>query len=304
MVETKAVINAGGPFVDRIAKLALGAGTPAHLRLVKGSHIVVRRAYPGEHAYIFQQTDGRIVFAIPYERDFTLIGTTDMLFEGNLDLVAITPEETAYLREAASLYFRSPVAEDEIVHTFAGVRPLYEDKSRRNSAVTRDYVFELDTQGGAPILSIYGGKLTTFRKLAEHALERLGQVMEIPGEPWTAGAALPGGRLGSDFAGFLWQAHERWPWVPPEMLQRLCRAYGSRVEDVLGEAHGLSDLGHHFGGTLYEAELRYLAAKEYACTGDDVLWRRSKLGLHLSEGAAAQVTAWMEQRARETADFA
>ena len=296
-VTARAVINAAGPFVDRVAKTALGRSTPAHLRLVKGSHIIVSRRFPGEHAYIFQQPDGRIVFAIPYERDFTLIGTTDQLYKGNLDDVRIAPEEVTYLCEAASRYFTSAVSEEEIVSTYAGVRPLYEDNAASNSTVTRDYVFELEAEGGAPILSVYGGKITTYRKLAEHALEKLGAVLDLPGAAWTAQAPLPGGDMpDGDFAAFLWRANERYGWVPPEMLQRLARAYGTRLGLVLGEATSLADLGRHFGGTLYAAELRYLVAQEYARTAEDVLWRRSKLGLHLAEDAQQAVTDWFAAR--------
>lgn len=292
-ISARAVINAAGPFVDRVAKVALGQGTPAHLRLVKGSHIIVSRRFPGEHAYIFQQPDGRIVFAIPYERDFTLIGTTDLLYEGDLDEVRISAEETRYLCDAASRYFTSAVTEEEIVSTYAGVRPLYEDDAASNSTVTRDYVFELEADGGAPILSVYGGKITTYRKLAEHALDKLGKVLAMPGKPWTAHAPLPGGDMpDADFAAYLWQASERYLWVPPEMLLRLVRAYGTRIDLVLGAATSLDDLGQDFGGTLYEAELRYLVDQEYAGTAEDVLWRRSKLGLHLPAEAQQAVADW------------
>ncbi len=304
-VRAKAVVNAAGPFVDQVAQRALGRGTPAHLRLVKGSHIVLSRRFPGEHAYIFQQPDRRIVFAIPYERDFTLVGTTDLLFEGDLDAITISAEETAYLCQAASRYFASAVTEEEIVSSYAGVRPLYEDHSAKNSTVTRDYVFELDSAHGAPLLSVYGGKLTTYRKLAEHALERLGKIVAIPDRPWTAGAPLPGGAFeDGDFARFLWQASERFEWLPPEMLLRLARAYGTRLDMLIGTAHALDDLGEHFGGTLYEAELRYLAAQEYARTADDVLWRRSKLGLHLPPDAIVRVGEWMAANATASVDFA
>lgn len=291
-VTARAVVNAAGPWVDAIARLALGQGTPAHLRLVKGSHIIVRRAYAGEHAYLFQQPDRRIVFAIPFERDYTLIGTTDVGFEGSPDTVEASVEEADYLRAAASRYFRSPVAPDEIVRTYAGVRPLYEDRARTNSEVTRDYVFELDHGGGAPILSVYGGKITTYRKLAEHALARLGKVMPMGGA-WTRDVPLPGGDMAEgDFARFLWHTSERFVWVPPETLLRLCRAYGTRIDLVLEGASSLAELGRHFGGDLYEAELRYLAAHEYARSADDVLWRRSRLGLHLAPATAAAIDGW------------
>ena len=297
-VSARAVINAAGPFVDRVAKVALGQGTPAHLRLVKGSHIIVSRRFPGEHAYIFQQPDGRIVFAIPYERDFTLIGTTDLLHEGNLDAVRISDEETRYLCDAASRYFASAITVEEIASTYAGVRPLYEDNAASNSTVTRDYVFELEAEGGAPILSVYGGKITTYRKLAEHALDRLGKVLALPGKPWTAHAPLPGGDMpDGDFAAFLWRASERYSWVPPEMLLRLARAYGTRMDRVLGTATSLDDLGRDFGGTLFEAELRYLVDQEFARTAEDALWRRSKLGLHLPTEARQAVAEWFAARA-------
>ena len=209
----------------------------------------------------------------------------------------IAPEEVTYLCEAASRYFTSAVSEEEIVSTYAGVRPLYEDNAASNSTVTRDYVFELEAEGGAPILSVYGGKITTYRKLAEHALEKLGAVLDLPGAAWTAQSPLPGGDMpDGDFAAFLWRANERYGWVPPEMLQRLARAYGTRLDLVLGEATSLADLGRHFGGTLYAAELRYLVAHEYARTAEDVLWRRSKLGLHLAEDAQQAVTDWFAAR--------
>ena len=292
-VEARALVNAAGPFVDKVAKTALGSGTPAHLRLVKGSHIIVPRAFAGEHAYIFQQADDRIVFAIPYERDFTLIGTTDLLYDGDLDKVEISPEERTYLRDSVTRYLKSGITEEDIVHTYAGVRPLYEDNAKSNSTVTRDYVFEIDAEDGAPILSVYGGKITTYRKLAEHALEKLAHHIEIPSEGWTAAAPLPGGDMErSDFAHFLWQASERHDWLPAEMLLRLCRAYGTRIDLLIDEARSLADLGEHFGGDLYEAELRYLVDHEYARSPEDVLWRRSKLGLHLPEETAEMLANW------------
>ncbi len=304
-VSAKAVVNAAGPFVDNVAKQALGAGTPSHLRLVKGSHIIVSRRFPGDHAYIFQQPDKRIVFAIPYERDFTLIGTTDLLYDGDLDRVRISEEEIDYLCAAASRYFLSRVTREEIASSYAGVRPLYEDNAASNSTVTRDYVFELEADGGAPILSVYGGKITTFRKLAEHALAKLGKAMELPGEAWTRHAVLPGGEFADgDFARFLWEASEQYEFAPPEMLLRLARAYGTRLAEILEGAKGLADLGECLGGDLYEAELRYLVKREYARTGEDVLWRRSKLGLHLPADAQRRVADWMDAHAPHSPDFA
>ena len=294
-IEARAVVNAAGPWVDRIAREALATDAQAHLRLVKGSHIVVPRTFPGDHAYILQQPDRRIVFAIPFERDFTLIGTTDEPFTGDLDRVAISDAEISYLLAAVGRSFRSGATREEIVWSYAGVRPLHEDRARSNSTVTRDYVFELDVAGGAPILSIYGGKITTFRRLAEHALNRLARHLPM-GPDWTAHAPLPGGEMAS-FAAFLWQASERRPWLPPEMLLRLARAYGTRLDMVMGEARALRDLGHKLGGDLYTAELRYLVEHEFVRTAEDVLWRRSKLGLHLSPKAVAAVEAWFAENA-------
>ena len=290
VIEARAVVNAAGPWVDGVARQALGKGTQAHLRLVKGSHIVVPHAYPGDHAYILQQPDGRIVFAIPYERDFTLIGTTDEAFSGDPGAVSISDSEIDYLVAAVGRSFRSGVTRDEIVWSYSGVRPLYEDKARSNSTVTRDYVFELDAENGAPILSIYGGKITTFRRLAEHALKRLAKHLPM-GPAWTGDAPLPGGEM-ADFAQFLWDASGRHRWLPPEMLQRLVRAYGTRLDTVIGDARSLEDLGEHLGGTLYEAELRYLIRDEFARTAEDTLWRRSKLGLHLGRDSVAAVERW------------
>ena len=297
--EARALVNAAGPWVDEIATSALGQGTPARLRLVKGSHIVVPRLHPGEHAYIFQQPDRRIVFAIPYERDYTLIGTTDLAYEGSLDEVRIAPHERAYLREAAHRYFRIGITDDDIVHTYSGVRPLYEDNASDNSTVTRDYVFEMDA-GGAPMLSIYGGKITTYRKLAEHALAKLlpalsaASLETAASAGWTRDAALPGGEMG-DFAAFLWSMGDRYAWLPPETLLRLARAYGSRMERFLEGAASIDDLGGLVAGDLSEAELRYLVDEEFARTPEDVLWRRSKLGLHCPPDAERKVGDWLDR---------
>jgi glycerol-3-phosphate dehydrogenase len=298
VVEARAVVNAAGPWVDGIAGLALGRGTPARLRLVKGSHIIVPRLYKGAHAYIFQQEDGRIVFAIPYEHDYTLIGTTDEAFDDDPGTVAISKEERAYLREAVGGYFRTSIAEEDIVSTYSGVRPLYDDHADSDSTVTRDYVFELDAEeDAAPILSIYGGKITTFRKLAEHALEKLSGHLPMR-DAWTKDAPLPGGDM-ADFEEFLKRTGERHSWLPPKLLRRLVRAYGTRIDRVIGTADGMDRMGEHFGGDLYEAELRYLASEEFARTAEDVLWRRSKLGLHVPDAAASRIDAWFAAQAQD-----
>ncbi|WP_374407623.1 glycerol-3-phosphate dehydrogenase [Pelagerythrobacter sp.] len=283
-VRARAVANAAGPWVDDIAALATGGRAQAHLRLVKGSHIVIRRKFAGPHAYIFQNGDGRIVFAIPYERDFTLIGTTDRLFDGDRDAVAISDAERDYLCTAASEYFREPVAAADVVSSYAGVRPLYEDNAASNATVTRDYVFAVDApEGNPPLLSVYGGKITTYRRLAEHALERLGGHMPVPGEPWTADAALPGGDFADTFDAFLGEIRALWPWLPEATALRMARAYGTRIERVIGRARSLAELGRDCGGGMTEAEVDYLRREEFAQTADDVLWRRGKVGLHLGD---------------------
>lgn len=287
-VRARAVANAAGPWVDDVAAMATGGRAVAHLRLVKGSHIVIRRKFAGPHAYLFQNGDGRIVFAIPYEHDFTLIGTTDQLFEGDRDVVAISDDECDYLCAAASEYFREPVVPADAVSTYAGIRPLYEDHATSNATVTRDYVFSVDAPGEAPpLLSVYGGKITTYRKLAEHALERLAGHMPVPGAPWTADAALPGGDFAGGFDAFLAEVRALWPCLPEPTAMRMACAYGTRIERVIGGARSLAAMGRDLGGGLTEVEADYLRREEFAHTAEDVLWRRSKLGLHL--GAQGQM---------------
>lgn len=291
-VTARAVVNAAGPWVDDIAALATAGRAEAHLRLVQGSHIVIRRKFAGPHAYIFQNRDGRIVFAIPYENDFTLIGTTDRLFEGDRDAVAISDEERDYLCNAASEYFSEPVRPADVVSTYAGIRPLYEDNAASNATVTRDYVFAVDAPGDAPpLLSIFGGKITTYRKLAEHAMERLARHIRVPGKPWTADATLPGGDFAGGFDAFLGEVGALWPWLPADTAQRMARAYGTRIERVIGSAQSLAGLGRDYGNGLTEAEVDYLRREEFAQTAEDVLWRRSKLGLHMAPDARENVAA-------------
>ncbi len=299
-VEARAVVNAAGPWVDDVA--AKGGVNEGHLRLVKGSHLIVRRLFEGEHAYIFQNGDGRICFAIPYERDFTLIGTTDELFEGDRDHPAIDATECRYLLDAVNEYLAEPVDEADIVSTYSGIRPLYEDEAASDSTVTRDYVFAIDApDGGAPLLSIYGGKITTYRRLAEHALAKLAAHIDVRRDAWTGDAALPGGDMPEGFDAFCADAARRYPWMGPRMRLRLARAYGSRMHRWLAGAKGMADLGRRLGGDLYAAELAYLAEHEFARTAQDALWRRSKLGLHLGEDAIAAVERWF---ADQYGDFA
>ena len=299
-IRARALVNAAGPWVAQMLRGIAGDGeNQPTIRLVKGSHIVTQRLYDGPHAYIFQNADGRIVFAIPYEHDFTLIGTTDVTYSGDLDRIAVLPEEVAYLTGAVSEYFRRPVGTDDVVWSYSGVRPLYDDGSRKASEVTRDYVLDLDApEDSAPLLSIYGGKITTFRRLSEHALEKLAPALGVTAGAWTRGAHLPGGDIANaDFDGFLAGMSEAYDWLPDATLRRLSRAYGSRIDRVLGTARSMADLGRDFGGGLTEAELDYLKSVEWAECAEDVLWRRSKLGLHLPQNAQDAIAEWFARSA-------
>ncbi len=292
------VVNAAGPWVDKVLGRALPGEPHENLRLVKGSHLIFPRLFKGDHCYIFQNRDDRIIFAIPYERDFTLVGTTDQLFKGDPAGIDISPEEATYICDAANEYLRTDISPEQAIASYAGVRPLYENNAASNSTVTRDYQFELDKgedgpkNGTAPtMLSIFGGKLTTFRKLAEHALEKL----DIHGSAWTAEVALPGGDMPvQEFGNRLAQLQMQHDWFPSDGMHRLFRAYGTRVDTIFKGATSLDDLGAHMGGDLYEAELKYLVRHEFACTADDVLKRRSKLYLHLALEEQALVAQWFE----------
>ena len=289
VVEARAIVNAAGPWVGDVLRTAGSPRANKTPRLVKGSHIVVKKLYEGPHAYTFQAKDGRVVFAIPYEGDFTLIGTTDVPYTDDPRTVRISEDETVYLCGVASEYFARTVTPSDVVWTYSGVRPLYDDGEADASAVTRDYVFDLEgARGGPVLLSVYGGKLTTFRKLAEHALADLAKVMDIPGKPWTASALLPGGDFpDGDFEAFCAATQARRPRLAAPLLRRLARAYGTRMDMIAAED------SRDLGGGLTEAEVDYLSACEWARTAEDVLWRRSKLGLHLDAEAQARVRTFM-----------
>lgn len=289
-VQARALVNAAGPWAERFLRQA---AQPAHgealltksLRLVKGSHIVVPRCFEHDHAYIFQNPDKRIIFAIPYEGRFTLIGTTDVEQDGDPADARIARDEVAYLCEQASRYFERPVTPQQVVWSYAGVRPLLDDGADA-AAVTRDYALE-SRHDGAPLLSVWGGKITTFRKLAEEAADEVCRLLGERRAAWTAGAVLPGGDLGMDFEAFVKTLA-----VPPPLARRLARAYGTRAPRVLARG-----LGPEVAPGLHEGELQHLCDDEWATTADDVLWRRSKLGLHLDEPARARVAAWMGEHA-------
>jgi glycerol-3-phosphate dehydrogenase len=288
-IRASALVNAAGPWVAEVAQQAIHANTPAAIRLVQGSHIVVSKLYDHESCYVFQNADGRIFFLIPYERDFTLIGTTDQDFTGDPANVHASSGEIAYLCESASAYLRKPVTPDMVVWTYSGVRPLYDDGSTAPQQATRDYVLKLDAPPDSPaLLSIFGGKITTYRRLAETALAML--LPHLPpvsgmGPGWTGRAALPGGDFPVDgFERQLTAASVRYPFIAEPTLRRLLRAYGTRIDRVIGEATCPAELGRVFGADLTEAELRYLVHAEWARIAADVVWRRTRLGLRLSPG--------------------
>jgi glycerol-3-phosphate dehydrogenase len=297
-ITARALVNAAGPWVSQIAGSVLHQNAPATVRLVQGSHIVVRKLYDHAACYIFQNADGRIFFLIPYEQDFTLIGTTDRDFSGDPARAHISAEETDYLCRATSAYLRRPVTPDMVVWSYSGVRPLYDDGSTAAQAASRDYVLKLEAaNGAAPLLSVYGGKITTYRRLAEAALAQLQpKLPQARGESagWTARIALPGGDFPIDgFPALLAGTARQYPFLPKPVLRRLVRAYGTTVRTILGEARSTADLGQHFGAGLYDAELRYLIHREWARTPADVLWRRSKLGLHFEPAEMAALEAAM-----------
>jgi glycerol-3-phosphate dehydrogenase len=294
-LSARCLVNASGPWVASFVDSVLGLPRRQRMRLVKGSHIVVRRLYDGEQAYILQNFDRRIVFTIPYEQDFTLIGTTDLAYEGDPASVAISKEEIDYLCRVVNDHFLHQIAPADVVWTYAGVRPLHDDESASASAVTRDYVLELDdVKGEAPLLSVFGGKITTFRRLAEQALEKLTPYFPKIGPHWTHAAPLPGGDIpGADFSAFMASVTRRWPWLSLGLGRRYARAYGTRVAELLGNAKSVADLGRHLGDDLYACEVEYLKREEWAHTAEDILWRRSKLGLHVAPATRAALEAWL-----------
>lgn len=283
-VRARALVNAAGPWVDRFLRDELRQKPPYGIRLIQGSHLIVPRLYEGEHAYILQNEDRRIVFAIPYLRQFTLIGTTDREYHGDPTSISISEEETDYLLEVANAHFKRQLGRQDILRSFSGVRPLCDDESDDPSAVTRDYTLALDnTPGEAPLLSVFGGKLTTYRKLAEAALEQLApHFAGVMKASWTASAPLPGGEAMTTVEDLVIQLMERLRQLDPALARRWASTYGSRIWKLLDGAHNLSELGEHLGAGLYAREVDYLVHEEWARDADDILWRRTKLGLFLN----------------------
>jgi glycerol-3-phosphate dehydrogenase len=291
-ITARALVNAAGPWVEQTFASCLGLMTREHVRLVQGSHIVVPQLFEHDRSYMFQNPDGRIVFAIPYENATTLIGTTERDYTGDPARAVATRDDILYLCNAASDYFTRPVSPADVVWSFSGVRPLHDDHVREPKAATRDYVLELDApQGSAPLLSVFGGKITTYRSLAEAALDRLA-LRQHAG--WTQHTSLPGGDIAVDgLAALAGALAAEYPFLAAAHASRLAAAYGTRARHILAGAGTLADLGSWFGATLTQAEVRYLMAQEWAQTADDVLWRRSTLGLALSGGEVAALARFM-----------
>lgn len=298
-VRAKVLVNAAGPWAARFIDASVTGISGAPLRLVRGSHIVVSALFEHDSAYIFQNPDGRIVFAIPYEGEFTLIGTTDVDHDGDPSDAAASSDEIAYLCEAAGRFLRQPIAPSDVVWSFAGVRPLLDEGGDSASSLTRDYELHIDhAPGGAPILSVFGGKITTYRKLAEQALGKLADVIDVPGKAWTASRSLPGGDFErGDRAALVEAMSKRYPWLPLAIAWRYVSTYGTRMALLLDGASGMPYMGRHFGAGLYEREVRYLVDHEWAMTADDVLWRRTKRGLHGGDALRTALEAWFHERA-------
>ena len=293
-VQARMLVNAGGPWVEKIIRNTVRINSTEGVRLVRGSHIVTHKLYDHDKCYFFQGEDGRIIFTIPYETDFTLIGTTDADHEDVNAAPVCTPEEQSYLIGFASKYLKKDVTDEDVVWTYSGVRPLYNDGASSATAATRDYVLKVDQSTGAPILNVFGGKITTYRRLAETALEKIVPFFPNAGKPWTAGVALPGGDFPVDGAAALKQRLSvQYAFLSDRWASRLIKAYGLDAFVVLGDAKVETDLGKNFGSSLTEREVNWLVENEFARTAEDIVWRRSKLGLRLTTQEIDVLDAWL-----------
>jgi len=293
-IRARMLVNAAGPWVGQVIRDTVHLEQQAHVRLVRGSHIVTRKLFDHDKCYFFQGSDGRIIFAIPYETDFTLIGTTDADHDDPDTPPHCTDAERDYLLRFASQYFRTPVTAGDIVWSYSGVRPLYDDGSSSATAATRDYVLKLDRRAGAPMLDVFGGKITTYRRLAEAALEQISTVFPRLDSQWTAGVPLPGGDFPvGDVDRLIAELRSGYPFLTDRWARRLVRAYGTEAKELLGEARTTGDLGRDFGADLTAREVRWLMTREFARRADDVVWRRSKLGLRMTPEQIAALDGWM-----------
>ncbi|THF47162.1 glycerol-3-phosphate dehydrogenase [Allorhizobium terrae] len=294
--QARMLVNAAGPWVDNVLSSAMGKNNAHNVRLVQGSHIIVKKKFDDPRAYFFQNPDNRIIFAIPYETDFTLIGTTDQDYKGDPKDVKISDGEITYLCNAASEYFAEPVKPEDIVWSYSAVRPLFDDGASKAQEATRDYVLKLEAQdGAAPLLNVFGGKLTTYRRLGEHALEKIGEAIGVKGKPWTAKSRLPGGDFpATGYETEVAKLKTAFPFLDDRCARRLIRCYGTLAHTLLNGAKSLEGLGRHFGGTLYQTEVDWLIAREWATTAEDILWRRTKQGLFLSREEAKGLEDYIE----------
>ena len=292
-VTARAAVNATGPWVAEFIEHSTPVATQRHPRMIKGSHIVVRSLFDHEFAYIFQAPDGRIVFAIPYEREFTLVGTTEKDYKGELATPEISDGEVEYLISMMNRYFSRDLTADDVVWKFSGLRPLLASSAEDPKSVTRDYVLELD-ENGPPLLSVFGGKITTYRKLAEDVVDKLAGTLDCHKSHWTATAPLPGGDMADhDFERFVAMLETRYPWLPPDLRYRYARAYGTRVDRLLSGIDSVARMGEELLPGLYQCEVDYLRGVEWAVSAEDILWRRSKLGLHVPSGSERKLDAWL-----------
>ena len=294
VVAARGVVNASGPWVDKTLALETEAATTRGVRLVKGSHIVVGKMFEHPHPYIFQSADGRVLFAIPFEEDYTLLGTTDVEVDGEPGPVEITPAEVDYICAVANTYFETPLTPEDVVWSYSGIRPLFDDRADDASEVTRDYVLHLD-RDPPPMLSVYGGKITTCRRLAEQAVDLLAEPLGFERRAWTRDAPLPGGDVpGADIAGFAERSATRYPWLPARLLRRYVRHYGTEIHSLLAARERIDDLGEHFGAGLHAAEVDFLVEHEWARTPEDILWRRTKTGLRMPRSGVARLREYLE----------
>lgn len=293
--QCRALINASGPWVSRLFSDTMTITAPKQIRMVKGSHIVVPKIHDEPEAYILQNADNRIIFVIPYEDDFSLIGTTDVDYEGDPKKAVISPEETEYLVGIVNNHFKHKLTSDDVVWSYSGVRPLMDDESGDAQKASRDYTFEVD--GGkkeAPLISVFGGKITTYRKLAEAATDRICDFFPKAGPEWTKHAPLPGGDF-TDQPALLAEFKVEFPWLPDSLARRYVRTYGTRTRTLLKDCRSMKDMGHHFGANLYASEVSYLMKHEWAQEAEDVVWRRTKLGLRLTEDNLAGLQNYVEK---------
>ncbi|GAB7533287.1 glycerol-3-phosphate dehydrogenase [Pseudomonas sp. 3A(2025)] len=297
-IHARALVNAAGPWVARLLREDLKQNSPYGIRLIQGSHLIVPKLYEGENAFILQNEDKRIVFTIPYLEHFTLVGTTDREYQGDPAKVQITDAEMGYILQVANDHFNRQLNRSDVLHTYSGVRPLCNDESDNPSAITRDYTLSLNGAAGeAPVLSVFGGKLTTYRKLAESALGQLAAYFPHMKPAWTASAPLPGGERSIEAS----ELTARYPWLPASLARRWVRTYGTRSWQLLDGAQSLADMGEHFGAELYAREVDYLCNHEWAMNVDDILWRRTKLGLFTHADQQRALQTWLDERSRASA---